>query len=128
MSKSNGSLTREQFLAVQNPPPVPLEVPEWGRVYVRVISALERDKLGNDIGGPGGREFWRARIVRYGVCDGDGKPLFSDADVLAIAGKSGVAIDFIADKVIEVNKMRAEDAEAARKNSVAAPADALPAG
>src|SRR5688572_17981670 len=47
---SRMSLTKEQILAADDRPTVPVETPEWGgTVYLRVISAMERDVYESEI-------------------------------------------------------------------------------
>jgi hypothetical protein len=104
-------LTRKQFLEASRPAPERYEIAGMGidgAVGIRVMTALERDRLG---------------VVRYGVGDLEGKPLFTDSDVVALSGMSGLLVDKLVAEVVRVNRMGNEAIEDAAKNSASVPSE-----
>jgi len=91
------TLTREAILAADDLPREAVDVPEWGgRIWVRALTAGERETwetryLGTDeAASPASRI--RASLAVFACCDEAGKPLFTEADVPALAGKSAAAV------------------------------------
>lgn len=115
---------KKELLGAVPPPPVFAEVAGVGRVGVRVMTALERDRLGAALEQPSERDFRRAWIVRYGTCAADGRPLFADAEVVAISGMSGLVVDQLVSEIVAVNRMGGGDIEDAAKNSESGPSAA----
>ncbi len=73
---------REAIFGYTFPAPVPVPTPEWpdldGQVYVRTISAAERDAYEDGIGGDMSNA--RAKLVVLAACDAKGQPIFQDGD------------------------------------------------
>ena len=98
-------LTRDDILAADDRATETVEVPEWGgAVKVRALSGIERDHYMQSLytmrpTAQGGMEIAnvnlegsQARLVSLAACDDAGERLFSEADVLALGGKSGAAL------------------------------------
>lgn len=95
------TLTASDLLAAKPPAPTPLEIPTLGgRVYVRAMSATERDAweteqwrrqqevvAGRAVGLPNALVNIRARLVARTACDETGKLLFT-VEQAAELGKS----------------------------------------
>ncbi len=88
----------QRIFAVEFPPPIAVPTPEWpavdGRVFVRAISAAERDAYEmslRDDEGESNLDNVRARLVTMAACDGEGKRLFGDADAASV-GKQPAAV------------------------------------
>jgi hypothetical protein len=110
-------LDRAAVLAAPDLKPVALAVPEWGgTIYVRGLTAAEaeanaRDTLaarreGNEIA-----ELVMVRAVAACVCDASGAPLFTAADVAALARKSAPSISRVFRAIERLSGMAPEDAE-----------------
>lgn len=76
-----------------------VHVPEWGgEVYVRGMTGAERDSFESSIIQMRGRDAnvnfrnIRAKLASLTICDENGKRLFTDDDVNALAKKSAVAL------------------------------------
>lgn len=124
------SLTAEQIKTRPKKPPLLVEIPEWsdngqpGQVYVREISARERDQFEAtmvDSAGPDKLANVRARFVAIVACDEKGSRLFSDDDATWLGDCSAAALDRIFDAGRQFNGMLAQ-AEDAKKNSATIPA------
>lgn len=98
--------------------------PEWGgSVYVRTLTADERDELDNLCREEGASA--RATIASKAMCDEQGNPIsVTKAQIKALGKKSAGPIERMVDAVLEMNGMRANDLETAGKNSGTTPDDA----
>jgi len=115
------SLTREELLAIDDLSIkeiiIPETIPAWGgrTVFIRQLSRGEQDaymkrQFGDarmkaqkrDVGGEislagmFGHDAW---LCVRGVCDENGKPIFTDKDIEALNKKSGEAIGWIAKEI-----------------------------
>jgi hypothetical protein len=93
-------LTRASILAVQDLPRELVEVPEWGgAVYVRAMTALERDAFeASFVKGQGKRAQVsllnvRAKLVVRTIVDEQGNRIFEDGDAEALGAKSASAVN-----------------------------------
>lgn len=93
-------LTRDEILAALDLPRELVAVPEWGGdVYVRGLTGKERDQFEAGMIEQRGKsqtvnlQNIRAKLASMSICDEEGKRLFTDADLAAIAGKSAVALN-----------------------------------
>lgn len=112
-------LTRDAILAADDLQREWVDVPEWGGgVWVRTMTGLERDrwerqflddhgkpKPGNQI------ENVRASLVVWCAVDDEHQRLFSEADIEALADKSGKALDRLFAVAQRLNGFRKEDLE-----------------
>jgi hypothetical protein len=114
------NLTRDAILAAEDLKMVPVDVPEWGgRVYVRILTGLERDRRENEIWLNRNKPIkvsLRARLVSLSACTQDGKRLFADSDVVDLGTKSAAALDRIFTAAQKINRMTAEDVQDLEKN------------
>jgi len=85
-------------------------------VFVRVISALEREEFETDAiarqGGDGkirDSRLMRAKLVAKCLCDGEGTRIYADEAVDLIAGLDHRAVDQIFDEAIELNGLGSDD-------------------
>ena len=107
-------LSREDIIqAADLGRPVPVEVPEWGgTVYVRQITAAERDQWEARIVAEGARpQNVRAGLLVYALADAEGKRLFADEDVTRLGRKSAKVLDRLFDVARRVNALGEEDLE-----------------
>jgi len=111
------ALDRTAILAVEDLPRLAVEVPEWGgRVYVRMMSAGERDAWESSIVASPDKDV-RARLAVAVLCDENGEALFSAADIPAVSKKSGRALDRVFAAATKHNKMSRADIDELKKNS-----------
>jgi hypothetical protein len=118
------TLTRDAILAATNGEVQRISVPEFGGdVYIRVLTGRERDTLERFIllhrENPA-TAMLRARLCATTVCDETGKRIFTDADIPALAEKSGTALERIAVAILRHNLIGTEDTDA---NFPLAPSD-----
>lgn len=99
-------LTRDQILAIDDLPREEVAIAEWkGSVFVRALTGAERDQLERMISKD---TVSRAKIVALCVVDADGKRLFSEKDVDALAGKHGGALEKIVNAALRFNAISDE--------------------
>lgn len=96
---------KEHILHTNDRPTKAVDVPEWGvQVFVKTWSARERMQVSG----------WKvepdldARIVALSVVDENNNNIFTNEDVPALQGKSGLVIERIALAAIEHNAVGQE--------------------
>jgi len=109
------TLTRAAILAADDLPREPVDMPEWGgRIWVRALTAGEREAweskyLGDGVSsGATPVALIRASLAAFACCDEAGKPLFSEADVPALAAKSAAAVQRVWRVAARLNGLGAE--------------------
>ena len=123
-----GILTKEQIEAVDDLRSriVQVDVPEWGgSVNIRPMDVRELDEYSNDAmrsKSPGMRDL-RTRLVAYCLCDENGKRLFTEQDIDALAGKSGTVMDRLYRACDELNDIGPKKIEDIAGNSPAGQSD-----
>ena len=111
------ALDRNSFLALSRP----LEVKEFfchalgGSVYLKEMSAGERDRLESEHVASGSKNF-RARVILATVCDPSGVKLFGKDDLSLVANMPASIIDPLVKEAVSLNKMSGDDIEDFRKN------------
>jgi len=106
-------------------------VPEWGGwVKVRGMDGLQRDAfeaaaVERTAGGVSLRAGFsmRARLVALCVVDEDGAPIFTEADIQALAAKSAAALDRVVTVAQRLSGMAPGAVEDAKANFTEDPAD-----
>ena len=118
---------REEILAAEDRPREPVPTPEWpaadGKLFVRTISALEREHFSEAYraNGDGRIHNVTARFCVLCLCDADGRPVFTDADAEELGGKAGHVLDRIFALARKLNRIGAEAAAETLKNSGSGP-------
>lgn len=119
------ALSRDQILGTDDLGRKEIEVPEWGgTVTIRQLTRGEQDaylkRQMGDAKMKAGRkevsgEFNAAAMYGHdawlcvrGICDADGKPMFGDKDIEALAKKNGAVVGRIAQEIVKFSDM-AED-------------------
>lgn len=112
------ALTREQILAADDIKRQAVKVPEWGGdVFVKVMTGEERDAFELDTLAEGrDRRNIRAKLLARCLCDDNGKRLFTDAEIAALAAKSGGALNRLFDVAIKLNRIGNDEIEELEKN------------
>jgi len=133
MTKTNESraLTADEILEQSDCTEVRrVEVPEWGgHVYVRMITATERDQWEQKfVGRETGDRNLRGSFVWLCLCDAGGKPLYLEKPYLAngFAKKSARVINRIFEAAHDLNGMGEKSIEELEKNSETIPGDDSP--
>lgn len=123
MSEAKRKSLREQILAADDLPREAVEVPEWGlTVWVRTITASQRDAFEGALSKDQFADV-RARLAAYALCDEDGSPLFTDADIKALGQKSAAALTRISEVAMRLNAVTTKDLDELEKNSAPSPSE-----
>lgn len=108
-------LDRDSILNVVDLKPEVVEVPEWGgSLYIRMLTASERDKFEASCVGTGKKQNLtniRARLVVLCACDEAGERLFTDGDAEALGRKSAAAVDKVFGACSKLNGFSSQDIE-----------------
>lgn len=116
------ALSREEILNARDYHIEEVPVPEWGgTVLVRTISATSKERIGQRMVGPEGKERnmigYRAAIAAESIVDDKGNLLFTQADVELLGKKSEAALDRIVNVSRRLSKMDEESIAAEVGNS-----------
>lgn len=111
-------LSREQILGAQDLTQEEVEVPEWGGVVlVRGLTGAQRDRFEASMVEQKGKERrinmenLRAKLVAMSIIDENGKRLFTQQDIDALAKKSGAALDRVYAVAQRLSGLSKEDVE-----------------
>jgi len=116
------TLRRDDILAVDDLPLVPVEVPEWGgAVWVKPMTAAGRDAFEvavSDDNGEIDRHNFRAKLVaRCAVDPETGVRLFKDEDAKALGAKNALPLSRIFDAAARASGLTPDDLAAMEGNS-----------
>ena len=110
-----------------------VEVPEWGgEVMIRTMTGQERDAFEDYVvtfeqdrkKKGGARLNLRAELLSRCIVDGDGNLLFTEpADIVALGGKSGKALDRCFKVAQELSRFTDKDLDELEGNSGTVPED-----
>lgn len=121
------SSLRDLILASVDRKLEPLEVPEWNvTVYLRELSAEQVSRYRSiavgavnaqtrEVIDPVALMNVGAQVVVWGLCDADGKRLFSDADLVALGEKNANVIDRLSTQILRLSGL-GRTVSAAKKN------------
>lgn len=84
---------------------VPFEVEDLGLVYIKSMTASEREGLENKMQTEVENNGIRATVFIYSVCEEDGKLIFNDEDLDAIKSLPSSIVTAVFDKSNELNKL-----------------------
>jgi hypothetical protein len=109
-------LTKEQILAAQDLPLQTVQVPEWGgEVTVRAMTGRERGEFDDKVSKmKDGTWGMRVALLARTLCDEQGNPMFTDAEVEQLGAKSAAALARVEAIATEINGYRRDEVE---KNS-----------
>ena len=111
---------RSKILAAEDLTREAVWIPEWEtKVWVRTMTGAQRDTWEREVAAEmkDGTVNVRARLALLTVCDEQGKVLFSERDLLSLAGKSAAALDRIFEVAARLNHVLPDDVEVLEKNS-----------
>lgn len=117
-------LSKADILQAQDITTETVDVPEWGgQVLVRALDGTERDALeASMIQGKGKNAQvnltnLRAKLVARSLVDEQGKRLFGDGDIPALAHKSAMALNRVYEVAQRMSGITQEDVDDLTKNS-----------
>ncbi len=94
-----------------------VQVPEWGgSVWVRTLSAAERDKLEAEWERTK-RVNFRARLALYTLCDQNGVALMQEQDLHTLGNQASSALNRITEVAFRLNGFTKADEADLEKNS-----------
>lgn len=103
-------IDKQSLLAALACTVTPVPVDGFGTINMRQVSVAENDairaKIGTDKDAP--RSQFGLLLLVASVVNDDGTPVFSEADVQALAQSSGRKIDALVEAVLKVNGYGAE--------------------
>jgi hypothetical protein len=112
-------LTRDRILAAPALAAVRVEVPEWGgAVFVRAITAGERDVFERRAFEGPRKDLVRAALVVLCAADAQGRALFTDADVEALAQRDAAPMQRIFNAACRLNAIGPAEVAELEQSSV----------
>lgn len=115
------SVTKEQILSFSDIKTKEIEVPVWDvKMHIRQLTRGQQDEyMKRQLGGLAVKQRGKAQEIEQniqiyghdawifvqGVCDEEGKRLFSDGDIPKINEKNGEAVGFVSSAIIEFSGM-----------------------
>lgn len=122
-------LTREQILGLDDRKVEVLNVPGWGKVRIREISAKQRGEFEAYVSGDY-REVTkgkskqriqlsdaRAMLAQMSLVDENNKPLFQRKDIAELGRKSAIALDYVFDQACRLSGIGQDIVDDLEKNS-----------
>jgi hypothetical protein len=116
-------LSKAAILGASDLPTQDVHVPEWGGdVRVRGLTGTERDAFEATIAQRKGKDVKmnlqnvRARLVSLSTVDENGERLFSDADVVALGGKSAAALERVFTVAMRLSGLTPDDVKDLTEN------------
>jgi hypothetical protein len=114
-------LGRDEILNADDRPIEELPVPEWGGVVLlRGMTGSQRDVIEDLINKEEGKQDLvgiRARVAAQCIVGPEGNRTFSDADVVALGNKSGVALSRVFTRAVELSGFSKKKVEELEGNS-----------
>jgi hypothetical protein len=108
-----------------------VDVPGFGEVYLRKLSAAEYDKLMAVVNTKHGGNLhnkanWRAWLVCQVLCEADGTRAFADGEEAAVGGLPSGVVQSMFDRFAAMNGMAKDAVEEIEGNSEGMPAGDSP--
>jgi hypothetical protein len=125
-------LTRDAILEAEDRTTEDVEVPEWGgTVKVRSLSGLERDQFEASVASirwngttptvESNRTNVRARLVSLAAVGEDGRPLFTERDLLVLGSKNAAALSRVYEVATRLSGLTDADVEELKQQLGEAP-------
>lgn len=112
---SKSVLTKADFFKLKTKV-VPMEVEDLGTVYIKSMTASEREGLERKMQSELDNNGIRATVFIYSVCEEDGSLVFSEEDLDSIKGLPSNVVSAVFDKSNELNKLSPDAVETEVKN------------
>lgn len=115
-------ITKQSFLAKRNLPIEPVDLPDGDRVYVRSMTAAERDSFEAGLVKGDGKsrktDFtnFRAKLVTLTMTDEKGTRVFEDTDADEVGKMQASIIQPIFEKAQKLNGLSQADVDELTKN------------
>lgn len=122
-------LSRDQILSAPDISRITktVEVAEWGgSVKIRRMNGFQREQFEEAVNAKVSSYNLRSRMAVISIVDDNGKQLFNQADVAALAEKSAKALDTVYQAALEFNGLTKKAVKDLEKNSESATSDATP--
>lgn len=94
----------------------PLDIPEIGEVYIKEMTAAEREGLEHLMQKEVDTKGVRATIFVYSVCNADGLLEFNDDDIELVKGFPAAIVSKVYDFSSKLNALQPEGKDDAAKN------------
>ena len=94
----------------------PLEVDDLGTVYIKSMTASEREGLEKQMQKEKENNGIRATVFIYSVCEEDGSLVFDESDLEAVKGLPSAIVSKVFDFSSDLNALQPEAKEGAAKN------------
>lgn len=94
----------------------PLDIPELGEVFIKVMTAAEREGLEKQMQKESKNNGVRAVIFIYSVCNEDGVLEFNDDDLETVKNFPSAIVSKVFDFSSDLNALQPEAKEEAAKN------------
>lgn len=113
------SIDKAAILAAAKKPPKmeEVDIPDLGTVFVKVMSSRERDKWEEFNSKNGVFKSFRPRLMIATVCNADGSPMFTDAELPELGELPSTVVDPIWEVAKRINGLTPDDVKALEKNS-----------
>lgn len=112
-----GLLSRDAILRAKDGKTADVQVPQWGgTVRVRGWTVAERNEYTKRLEKKEDTLLLGAWLVATLAVDDAGGPLFTAADVEALATRDAQALDLVTDAIYKLNTVTKKEIEAAAKN------------
>ena len=95
---------------------VPLDVPEVGTVYIKSMTAEEREALEKKMQKEQEGNGIRATVFIGSVCEEDGSLVFDDKDLESVKKLPSAVVGAVFDKSNKLNKLSPDATQEAAKN------------
>ncbi len=120
------SLDRSTILSLQDLRAEEVEVPGWGKVFIRCLTGAERDALEAEFTANKGKAQpnFRGRFAALVLSDAQGVRLFSDKDAVVIGSKSAVALNTVLEAGMRISGLTASEASKLVGESASGPSAA----
>ena len=91
-----------------------IDVPAWGKVYIRSLTAAERNEL--EVRATEKKlDNFRVTLVGLSLCDENGKQLFTRQEFAKLGAKSAASVGFVFDEAVSLNKIGKQDVDELKK-------------
>lgn len=112
MAGKRNASARDLFLAGPRPKVQKVEIPEYGPVHVRAMSAGELGRFEDWMNGKPPLEDFLARFAVAGVCDEGGSLLFTTDDLDDLKALDVRFLKHVQEAVAKVNSLTDEEVDA----------------
>jgi hypothetical protein len=111
---------RKRLMGANDTKVQPIEVPEWGGTYyVRVLNGTAREAFEEALSAEQRMKNFRIRFLILALCDEQGSPVLSDADVGMLGERNSVVLNRVFEQAWEINAFTKAAVDALGEGSLA---------